>query len=47
MCEAKCPILMMKSANLSLEDIFLELTADQVSAPSLTEEKESNHDSDL
>jgi len=29
MSEAKCPILMMKSANLSLEDIFLQLTADQ------------------
>lgn len=27
--DARCPILMMKSANMSLEDIFLELTSDQ------------------
>ncbi len=31
MSEARCPILMMKSANMSLEDIFLELTADSAS----------------
>lgn len=37
MSEAKCPILMMKSANMSLEDIFLELTDDQ--APEKKEKK--------
>lgn len=48
MSEAKCPIRMMKSANLSLEEIFLELTAD--SAPVKKEKKRSflkqkeNHD---
>lgn len=31
MSEAKCPILMMKSANMSLEDIFLELTSEIIS----------------
>lgn len=39
MSEAKCPILMMKSANMSLEDIFLELTADK--APAKKEKKKS------
>lgn len=42
MSDAKCPILMMKSANVSLEDIFLELTADKAPA-----KKEENDESNL
>jgi len=29
--EAKCPIMMMKSSNMSLEEVFLELTTDKAS----------------
>ncbi len=56
MSEAKCPILMMKSANMSLEDIFLELTEDSVSIQkeekdeqedTLEAKKENGHDSNL
>lgn len=35
--EARCPIMMMKASNMSLEDVFLELTTD--AAPSKTEKK--------
>lgn len=35
--DAKCPIMMMKSSNMSLEDVFLELTTDV--APSRQEKK--------
>lgn len=34
MAEAKCPILMMMAVKISLEDVFLELTADEVNASS-------------
>ena len=30
--DAKCPIMMMKSSNMSLEEVFLELTNDKASA---------------
>ncbi len=35
--DAKCPIMMMKSSNMSLEDVFLELTTD--AAPARQEKK--------
>ncbi len=35
--EAKCPIMMMKSSNMSLEEVFLELTNDK--APAKQEKK--------
>lgn len=35
--DAKCPIMMMKASNMSLEDVFLELTTDK--APSKQEKK--------
>lgn len=35
--DAKCPIMMMKSSNMSLEDVFLELTTD--AAPAKKEKK--------
>lgn len=54
MSEAKCPILMMKSANMSLEDIFLELTDDQAFGKTDVQEETSGdgkegeqNDSDL
>ena len=29
MCEAKCPILKMSLSNMSLEDVFIQLTSDK------------------
>ncbi len=37
--EAKCPIMMMKSSNMSLEEVFLELTTDK--APTKQEKKKT------
>lgn len=39
--DAKCPILMMKSSKVSLEDVFMELTADDEQAKKEREDAES------
>lgn len=57
--EAKCPIMMMKSSNMSLEEVFLELTTDKASTKQEKkktffkkkeenkEEKESSNESNI
>lgn len=45
MAEAQCPILMMRSTKVSLEDVFLELTADDKKVSDETHSDESNNES--